>query len=184
MSSSLPAPDARQAGGSNTCSPSNQDRRHSARRWTSFEPLWTTPVCRWHRQVGRAGFQHLAQGCEIAEDTVVNEGRVYRFKQVVNKEWMTLWGKVVMPRRLYQHDRGGASRVPLDERCGMVNRFMVPALERVTAFLGTCLPSIRPACPRDAGRRRQAGRAREASRFSTYESSFNRNDGMLSGTGT
>ncbi len=89
--------------------------------------------------IGRAGFQHLAQGCEIAEDTVVNEDRVYRFKQVVNKEWMTLWGKVVVPRRLYQHDRGGASRVPLDERCGMVNRFMVPALERVTAFLGARL---------------------------------------------
>ncbi len=89
--------------------------------------------------IGRAGFQHLAQACEIAEDTVVSEGRVYRFKQVVNKEWMTLWGKVVMPRRLYQHDRGGASRVPLDERCGMVNRFMVPALERVTAFLGARL---------------------------------------------
>ena len=48
---------------------------------------------------------------------------------MVNKEWMTLWGKVVMPRSA---DRGGASRVPLDERCG--NRFMVPALERVTRF--------------------------------------------------
>ena len=70
---------------------------------------------------------------------MVSEDRVYRFKQVVNKEWMTLWGKVVMPRRLYQHDRGGASRVPLDERCGMVNRFMVPALERVTAFLSARL---------------------------------------------
>ncbi len=89
--------------------------------------------------IGRAGFQHLAQACEIADETVVSEDRVYRFKQVVNKEWMTLWGKVVMPRRLYQHDRGGASRVPLDERCGMVNRFMVPALERVTAFLGARL---------------------------------------------
>ena len=27
----------------------------------------------------------------------------------------------------------------MDERCGMVNRFMVPALERVTAFLGARL---------------------------------------------
>ena len=32
--------------------------------------------------------------------------------------------------------RGGPSRVPLDERCGMVQRFMVPELERVTVFLG------------------------------------------------
>ncbi len=56
-----------------------------------------------------------------------------------DKEWMSLWGKVVVPRRLYQEDHGGPSRVPLDERCGMVNRFMVPELERVTAFLGARL---------------------------------------------
>ena len=89
--------------------------------------------------IGRAGFQRLAQAGEIAEDTMIGDGRVYRFKQVVDKEWMTLWGKVVVPRRLYQGDRGGPSRVPLDERCGMVNRFMVPELERITAFLGARL---------------------------------------------
>ena len=89
--------------------------------------------------IGRASFQRLAQACEIAADTMVADGRVYRFKQVVDKEWMTLWGKVVMPRRLYQADRGGPSRVPLDERCGMSGRFMVPELERVTAFLGARL---------------------------------------------
>ena len=89
--------------------------------------------------LGRIGFQRLAQACEIADDTVIHHGRVYRFKQVVDKEWMTLWGKVQVPRRLYQPDRGGPSRVPLDERCGMVHRFMVPALERFTAFLGARL---------------------------------------------
>ncbi len=89
--------------------------------------------------LGRIGFQRLAQACEIADDTVVHDGQVYRFKQVVSKEWMTLWGKVQVPRRLYQPDRGGSSRVPLDERCGMGQRFMVPALERVTAFLGARL---------------------------------------------
>ena len=89
--------------------------------------------------IGRAGFQRLAQACEIADDTLVADGRVYRFKQVVDKKWMTLWGKVVVPRRLYQADRGGSSRVPLDERCGMSGRFMVPELERMTAFLGARL---------------------------------------------
>ena len=86
--------------------------------------------------IGRSGFQRLAQACELGDDTVVHQGKLYRFKQVVDKEWMTLWGKVVVARRLYQRDRGGPSRVPLDERCGMVKRFMVPELERVTAFLG------------------------------------------------
>lgn len=89
--------------------------------------------------VGRAAFEHLAQACEVTDDALVGDGQRYRFKQVVNKEWMTLWGKVVVPRRLYQADRGGPSRVPLDERCGMVGRFMVPQLERMTAFLGARL---------------------------------------------
>ena len=55
--------------------------------------------------IGRAGFQRLAQACELGDDTLVADGRVCRFKQVVGKEWMTLWGKVVIPRRLYQADR-------------------------------------------------------------------------------
>ena len=89
--------------------------------------------------VGKAGFHRLAQACEVEDETLVGHGLRYRFKQAVDKEWMTLWGKVVLPRRLYQADRGGPSWVPLDERCGMVGRFMVPELERVTAFLGTRL---------------------------------------------
>jgi len=89
--------------------------------------------------IGRTGFQRLAQACDITADTVVGNGRVSRFKQVVDKEWMTLWGKVVVPRRLYQADGGGPSRVPLDERCGMAGRFMVPELEPVTVFLGARL---------------------------------------------
>ena len=89
--------------------------------------------------LGRVGFQQLAQACEFGDDAMVADAQIYRFKQVVDKEWMTLWGKVVMSRRLYQADRGGPSRVPLDERCGMAARFMVPELERVTAFLGARL---------------------------------------------
>ena len=89
--------------------------------------------------VGRAGFQQLAQACEVVSDTLVRDGRVYRFKQDVEKEWMTLWGRVVACRRQYQPDRGGASLTPLDERCGMVDRYMVPELERMTTFLGARL---------------------------------------------
>ena len=66
-------------------------------------------------EIGRTGFLRLAHACEVASDTLGNDGR------------------------LYQEDHGGPSRVPLDERCGMVNRFMVPELERVTAFLGARL---------------------------------------------
>ena len=62
---------------------------------------------------------------------------------------MSLWSKAL---RLYQEDHGGPSRVPLDERCGMVNRFMVPEeLERMTAFLGARLV---PAEVEDSRKRR------------------------------
>jgi len=89
--------------------------------------------------VGQAGFARFTRACEIDDEVLVRSGLLYRFKQDVDKEWLTPWGKVVVPRRLYQPDRGGPSCVPLDERCGMVGRFMVPELERITAFLGARL---------------------------------------------
>mgnify|MGYP001175943968 FL=1 len=44
-------------------------------------------------EIGVIGFQRLAQACESASETMVSDGQVYRFKQVVDKEWMTLWGR-------------------------------------------------------------------------------------------
>ena len=90
--------------------------------------------------LGRVDFHRLAQACEVvAGDILEDGGPWYRFKQVVDKRWLTLWGMVVVPRRVYQEDHGGPSRLPVDERCGMVKRFMVPELERMTAFLGARL---------------------------------------------
>ena len=115
-------------------------------------------------QVGRAGFLKLAQASETTARTVVREGTVYRFKQRADKQWLTLWGKVSVSRRLFQPDRGGPSWVALDEHCGMAGRFMVPELERVTAFLGAP-----PGAGRGGGqpRRAAAGRDRRARRFNT-----------------
>ena len=90
-------------------------------------------------QAGRAGFLKLAQVSETTAETVVREGTVYRFKQRADKQWLTLWAKVSVSPRLFQPDRGGPSWVALDEYCGMVGRFMVPELERVTAYLGARL---------------------------------------------
>ncbi len=89
--------------------------------------------------VGRAGFRRLGQVCETSADTLLRGGTVYRFKEDSPKGWLTHWGIVMMPRRLFQPDRGGPSWVPLDERCGMVGRFMMPELERVTSFLSARL---------------------------------------------
>ena len=63
--------------------------------------------------VGRAGFRQLGQVCETSANTVLRDGTVYRFKQDAPKAWLTHWGAVMMPRRLFQPDRGGPSWVPL-----------------------------------------------------------------------
>ena len=89
--------------------------------------------------IGRAGFAQLAHACEMSADRVQWRGTVCRFKQDAPKWWMTWWGKVEVSRRLYQPDRGGASVIPLDQRCGMVDRFLTADLERATVLLGARL---------------------------------------------
>lgn len=89
--------------------------------------------------VGRTAFVALAEAAEVSASTLARDGTVYRFKQVVSKQWMTLWGKVEVRRRLYQADGGGSSWVPLDAHCGMMDRYMTPELERMVCFLGAHL---------------------------------------------
>ena len=91
-------------------------------------------------EVGRAAFMTLALRCEETAVTVRDAaGTVLRCKQAAAKEWLTLWGPVTLSRRLYQADRGGPCRVPLDERCGMVDRYLTEELERAAVFLGAQL---------------------------------------------
>lgn len=90
-------------------------------------------------ELGRESVAALVARAEEPSDTLERAGTVYRCKEVSPKEWFTPWGKVSVPRRLYQADRGGACVVPLDQRCGMVARFMVPLVERVCCLLGAQL---------------------------------------------
>jgi len=89
--------------------------------------------------IGRVGFVALAQAGEESAGVLERAGVRYRFKQAVAKEWMTIWGKVTVLRRLYQADAGGPSWVPLDGRCGMAARFLTPELERLVVYLGAQL---------------------------------------------
>ncbi len=89
-------------------------------------------------ELGRDSVLGLVARAEEHSDTL-ERGTVYRCKEVSPKEWLTPWGKISVPRRLYQADRGGACVVPVDQRCGMVDRFMVPMVERVCCLLGAQL---------------------------------------------
>ena len=91
-------------------------------------------------EVGRAAFLSLVSRCDEAAATIAEgTGTVLRCKQTVAKDWLTLWGPVVVWRRVYQADRGGRCWIPLDERCGMVGRYLTPEWERAAAFLGAQL---------------------------------------------
>ena len=75
----------------------------------------------------------LARKDELAGG-VTRAGKLYRFKETVVKDWLTPFGQVCVSRRYFQRDLGGDGVFPLDEIVGMVDRFMTPDLEDMSAF--------------------------------------------------
>ena len=90
-------------------------------------------------EAGRQALQSSIAACEQERPGVERDGFLYRFKMVSEKEWLTPFGKIVIARRLYQPDGGGTCLVPLDEACGMVERYMTPDVEEISAFAAALL---------------------------------------------
>lgn len=90
-------------------------------------------------QLGAATFVALVEQADEQASEIIHNGSIYRHKQPSVKEWLTPWGKVKVRRRLYQADRGGRSYIPLDHRCGMVDRFMTADIEEVCVLLSASL---------------------------------------------
>jgi len=72
---------------------------------------------------GVAGFRTFLQGYEEEAPTVEIDGELYRWKMASSKRFVTPFGEMVLKRSLYQHDRGGATFVPLDRQWGMEGEF-------------------------------------------------------------
>ena len=92
--------------------------------------------------VDRAGLEALTRTLselDTAADQLVRQGELLRFKNHSPKEWMTPFGLATIPRRLFQADWGGPASVPLDEACGMVNRYMTPDVEEICAYAAAML---------------------------------------------
>ena len=92
-------------------------------------------------EVGLQAFVGTVLRHERSEDVVEHGGQLHRFKLVSEKEWITPFGLAVVPRRYFQPDRGGEGIVPLDVRCGMVDRPMTPDVEELCAFSAAHLVS-------------------------------------------
>jgi len=84
--------------------------------------------------VGLRAFVETVLRHEETEDVVEYSGGLHRYKMDSDKEWITPFGLAVVPRRYFQPDRGGEGVVPLDRRCGMVDRPMTPDVEELCAF--------------------------------------------------
>jgi hypothetical protein len=95
----------------------------------------------------REAFKQWLLQHECQDDTIIVDGKVYRFKMVAEKEFLTKFGHMVIPRRLYQQDNGGEVYVPLDEAWNMHGQFATVDVRDSLLYLSTMLsPGETVAC--------------------------------------
>jgi len=98
-------------------------------------------------EAAREAFKHWLLQFESDADVLVVDGKIYRFKIVAEKEILTKFGHVTIPRRIYQQDSGGPVYVPLDEAWNMHGQFAAPDVRESLLFLVAHLsPSETVAC--------------------------------------
>ena len=71
----------------------------------------------------REAFKQWLLQHECHDETIIVNPKTYRFKMIAEKEFLTKFGHIVIPRRIYQQDVGGEIYVPLDEAWNMVRQF-------------------------------------------------------------
>lgn len=79
-------------------------------------------------------FVAAAEACDSPEAVLERDGQRHRFKETSTKRWLTPFGLAEVTRRYYQRDAGGQGVFPVDEACGMVDRYMTPDIEELVAF--------------------------------------------------
>jgi len=87
---------------------------------------------------GLCSLQAFIASQEEVSELIEHDGRKYRFKEATERDWLTPFGLLRVTRRYFQQDHGGQGIVPLDNRCGMENRYMTPDIEEACA-LGSAL---------------------------------------------
>lgn len=90
-------------------------------------------------QAGLSALVGIVTQHDERSDVMVRKGRRFRFKKSSEKEWLTAFGIAKVERRHFQRDDGGIGVFPIDERCGMVERFMTPDIEELVALASSNL---------------------------------------------
>lgn len=85
----------------------------------------------------RAGIEGLTaylESHDTSASTLLQNDVVFRLKGKSPKEFLTVFGPLVLSRSLYQADRGGASHIPLDEEWGMTSQYMTPLVREAVLY--------------------------------------------------
>ena len=90
-------------------------------------------------EAAREAFKHWLLQFESDADVLVIDGKTYRFKMIAEKEILTKFGHIMIPRRLYQQDTGGPVHVPLDEAWNMHGQFAASDVRESLLFLAVHL---------------------------------------------
>lgn len=83
---------------------------------------------------GRAAFARYLSAKEEPNDIVVAGGETYRFKQYSKKTFISLWGRMAVPRKLYQNAGDSKSYCPMDAAWGMVDEYLTLEVREAAAM--------------------------------------------------
>ena len=90
--------------------------------------------------VGRSIIEKVLEEHDTPGSSIVVDGTRMRFRGSPEKTWLTAFGRVTVRRRCYRADgRGAPKAIPLDDACGMNDRFMTPDLEEMSAMSAAML---------------------------------------------
>jgi hypothetical protein len=92
-------------------------------------------------QVWVEGFRTWLQSHETEAATIEIEGKTYRYKRDVEKEFLTPGGTMTIARRVYQRDAGGPCHVPLDAAWGMADEYATVEVRDAALYaVALCTP--------------------------------------------
>lgn len=83
---------------------------------------------------GRAAFKAFLESKEEPNDVVVVDGEAYRFKTWSTKEFISLWGKISLSRKLFQNASDTKTYAPLDAAWAMEEEYLAMEVREAVAF--------------------------------------------------
>lgn len=91
-------------------------------------------------EIGRDAVKHALESLDEPRPSIEVGGQPLRYRGKSEREWLSPFGKLRLERRCYRGDGPDTgSSFPLDEACGMRNRFMTPDVEEMVAYSSALL---------------------------------------------